>query len=88
MENYFKFTLVDLGERCIVLCTINSSAPLCHPSEVLSWKEINFQDKSSVDAYWHPLTLEHSFPSLIYKTQSAPSQSATYVVLRFLLSQE
>jgi hypothetical protein len=32
---------------------------------------------SSVDAYWHPLTPEHGFPSLKYKTQGAPPQSAT-----------
>ena len=41
---------------------------------------------SSVDAYWHPLTPEHGFPSLKIKTQGAPPQSATYVDLRFLLS--
>ena len=34
---------------------------------------------SSVDAYWHPLTPEHGFPSLIYKTQGAPPQPATQV---------
>ena len=43
---------------------------------------------SSVDAYWHPLTPEHGFPSLIYITQGAPPQSATYVDIRFLLSPE
>ena len=31
----------------------------------------------SVDAYWHPLTPEHGFPSLRYKTQGAPPQSAS-----------
>jgi len=36
---------------------------------------------SSVDACWHPLTPEHGFPSLIYKTQGAPPQSATSVDL-------
>ena len=45
---------------------------------------------SSVDAYWHPLTPEHGFPSLIYKTQGAPPQSATIVdfVSSFLKGKE
>ena len=32
---------------------------------------------SSVDAYWHPLTPEHGFPSLQYKIQGAPPKSAS-----------
>lgn len=32
--------------------------------------------EDSVDAYWHPLTPEHGFPSLSYKTQGAPPQPA------------
>ena len=32
-----------------------------------------------VDAYWHPLTPEHGFPSLLYKAQGAPPQPATQV---------
>ena len=36
--------------------------------------------QNSVDTSWHPLTPEHGFPSLKYKTQGAPPQSATIVV--------
>ena len=36
--------------------------------------------QNSVDTSWYPLTPEHGFPSLKYKTQGAPPQSATIVV--------
>ena len=28
--------------------------------------------KNAVDAYWHPLTPEHGFPSLLYKPRALP----------------
>ena len=44
------------------------------------WVQVSCTEVS-VDAYWHPLTPEHGFPSLHYKTQGARPQSATKVVL-------
>ena len=39
------------------------------PLRITVWK--------AVDAYWHPLTPEHGFPSLIsYKAQGAPPRPA------------
>ena len=41
----------------------------------------------SVDAYWHPLTPEHGFPSLnSYKAQGAPPRPAAIRRIPFLLS--